>query len=178
MKIKKLALTFIATAFLSTNTQAIWWLNPNSISKTALATLAAIGTVDANWNTITFNLHGVPGDYVDKVVTTYSKCMDPPLSGKFSNKNNHAEAKVSGFASGKGFKCAFGNSENAFDVIDKWGNVKLSGKMVDAPGAIDFGSLGQVTEFYNERELDCDISRNLQKNADIKIECWPKKNKK
>ncbi len=177
MKIKKLALTFLVTAFLSTNTQAIWWLNPSSISKTAIATLAAIGAVDANWNSITFNLQGVPSNYVDKVVTTYSKCMAPALSGKFSNKKNHAKAKVSGFASGKGL-CAFRNSVNKFDIIDKWGNVKLSGKMVDTPGALDEEDLAQVTDLRHDSQLDCYVSNNVKKNADIHIKCWPKKNKK
>ena len=177
MKIKKPALTFIATAFLSTNSQAIWWLNPSSISKTAVATLAAIGTVDANWNTITFNLHGVPGNYADKVVTTYSKCMDPPLSGKFSNKNNHVKAKVSGFARGDGFTCAFTDSVNKFDVIDKWGNVKLSGKMVDTAGQLQ-KERAQVTDLRHDSQLDCAINENTKINADIHIQCWPKKNKK
>ena len=162
MKLKRLAFIFIITPFISTNTQAIWWLNPNSISKTALATLAAIGTVDANWNTITFNLHGVPGDYVDKVVTTYSKCMDPPLSGKFSNKNTHARAKVSGFASGKGFECAFGDSVNKFDAIDKWGNIKLSGTMIDTAGALDTSNFAQVTELRHDSQLGCTVSYNTK----------------
>ena len=176
MKIKKLALTFIVTAFISSNTQAIWWLNPNSISKTAVATLAAIGTVDANWNSLIFNLQGVPGDYVDKVVTTYSTCMSPAFSGKFFNENNHARAKVSGFASGKGFKCAFGDSVNAFDVIDKWGNVKLSGKMIDPAGS-DLEERAQVTELRHDSQLNCKVSPNNKKNADIRILCWKKAKK-
>ena len=174
MKIKKLALTFIVTAFLSTNTQAIWWLNPNAISKTAVATLAAIGTVDANWNSITFNLHGVPGDYVDKVVTTDSTCMNPSFYGKFSNKNTHARAKVSGFASGKGFECAFGDSVNKFDAIDKWGNIKLSGTMIDTAGALDTSNFAQVTELRHDSQLGCTVSYNTKEEADIQIRCWSK----
>ena len=176
MKIKKLALTFIVTAFLSTNTQAIWWLNPNSISKTAVATLAAIGTVNANWNSLIFNLQGVPGDYVDKVVTTYSTCMAPSFAGKFFIENNHARAKVSGFASGKGFKCAFGDSVNSFDAIDKWGNVRLSGKMVDPAGS-DPEERAQVTELRYDSQLNCKVSPNNKENADIRIRCWKKSKK-
>ncbi len=177
MKTKKLALTFIVTAFLATNTQAIWWLNPSSISKTAIATLAAIGTVDANWNSITFSLHGVPRNYVDKVVTTYSKCMDPPLSGKFFNKNNHAKAIATGFARGDGFTCAFTDSVNKFDVIDKWRNVKLSGKMVDTAGQLQ-NERAQVTDLRHDSQLDCAINKNTKINADIHIKCWAKKHQK